>query len=322
MEAIVIATFAVVATLVFGVYWLFLGREESEEQRAIKERLKGARPAPTARVGSVLKPEERLSSIGWLNGLLTQFGAVTRPMARALAQADLRLTVGALLLMCGVSGLLAFLAVNVLSRLWMLAVFVGAVFAFLPHAWVRHRATKRISVFEEQFPEAIDLISRALRAGHAFTTGLAMVAEEAPQPVGGEFRTLYDQQNFGLPMPEAMRAFADRIPLLDAKFFVTAVLTQRESGGNLAEILDNLAGVIRERFKVKRQVRVHTAHARATGWVLAALPPGLAVVLAVSSPGHFKPMLADPLGIRMIIGALVMQILGVMIIRRLVDIEY
>ena len=160
--------------------------------------------------------------------------------------------------------------------------------AFVPFLVVRFKATKRMRKFEEQFPEAIDLIARALRAGHAFTTGLALVAEEAPQPVAGEFRLLYDQQNFGMPLPDALKAFAERIPLLDARFFVTAVLTQRESGGNLAEILGNLANVIRERFKVKRQVRVISAHGRITGWVLSGLPPSLAAafMIIVAEPHH------------------------------------
>ncbi len=127
---------------------------------------------------------------------------------------------------------------------------------------------RRPRKFEEQFPEAIELIARALRAGHALTTGLALVAEELPDPVGGEFRLVYDRQNFGMSMPDALHLFAERVPLLDARFFVTAVLTQRESGGNLAEILDNLGDVIRQRFRVKRQIRVVTAHARLTGWVL------------------------------------------------------
>ena len=112
------------------------------------------------------------------------------------------------------------------------------------------------SIFEEQFPEAIDLIARALRAGHAFTTGLGIAAEEMPAPVGTEFKRVYDQQNFGMSLPDALRAMAHRVPVLDARFFVTAVLTQRESGGNLAEVLDNLSAVMRERFKVKRQIRV------------------------------------------------------------------
>ncbi len=151
-----------------------------------------------------------------------------------------------------------------------------------------HGDKRGVGKFEEQFPEAIDLLARALRAGHAFTTGLSMVAEEMPEPVGTEFRLAYDRQNFGMPMGEALKSLGERVPLLDARFFVTAVLTQREAGGNLAEVLDNLARVIRERFKVKRQVRVITAHARITGWVLALLPPALGVVLTLLSPEHMS----------------------------------
>src|SRR6476661_7131337 len=167
--------------------------------------------------------------------------------------------------------------------------------------------SRRLKKSEEQLPEAIDLIGRALRAGHAFTTGLAMAAEEIPKPVGEEFKRLYDRQNFGMQLPDAMKAFAARIPLIDARFFVTAVLTQRETGGNLGEVLDNLASVIRERFKVKRQVRVLTAHGRITGWVLAGLPPALAAAMFVIAPGHLKILTGDPLGVQMIIGALVLQ---------------
>jgi tight adherence protein B len=192
----------------------------------------------------------------------------------------------------------------------------------VPYLVVRFKATKRIRKFEEQFPDTIDLIARALRAGHAFTTGLALVAEEAPQPVSGEFRLLYDQQNFGMPLTEALKSFAERVPLLDARFFVTAVLIQRESGGNLAEILGNLANVIRERFKVKRQVRVTSAHGRITGWILSGLPPSLAAAFMVTSPNHIMTLVRDPLGINMIIGALVLQTIGTLIIRKLVQIEY
>ncbi len=123
-------------------------------------------------------------------------------------------------------------------------------------------------LFEDQFPQAIDLIASSLRAGHAFTTGVSMVADEVPDPTGAEFRLLYDQQNYGMPLPDALKAFARRVPLLDARFFITAVLTQREAGGNLAEVLDNLSTLIRERSRVKRQVRVASAHGRITGWVL------------------------------------------------------
>ena len=149
-----------------------------------------------------------------------------------------------------------------------------------------------------------------------------MVAEELPQPIAGEFRLLYDRQNYGLPLDEALRDFAERVPLLDARFFVTAVLTQRESGGNLSEVLDNLASVIRDRFTVKRQVQVKSAHGRITGWILSAMPPALVLIFLVVSPGYLRPLIEDPPGIRMVIAGIGLQIVGTLIIRRIVRIEY
>jgi tight adherence protein B len=143
-----------------------------------------------------------------------------------------------------------------------------------------------------------------------------------PDPLGPEFRTLYDEQNFGLPLPQALRNFAERIPSLDARFFVTAVLTQREAGGNLSEVLDNLAAIIRDRFRVKRQVRVISAHGRITGWVLSALPTSLGLFFAFTSPEKYREFYTDPLGMKMIVAALLMQVFGVYIISRIVKIEY
>ena len=156
-------------------------------------------------------------------------------------------------------------------------VLVGLLLSAAPIVYVRRAATKRVALFEEQFPEAVDLMARSLRAGHALTSALQMVGEEMQEPVGTEFRLLFDRQNFGMSLPDALKEFGNRIPLVDARFFVTAVLIQRESGGNLSQVLDNLASVIRERFKVKRQVRVMSAHGRITGWVLGCLPTGARV---------------------------------------------
>jgi tight adherence protein B len=216
----------------------------------------------------------------------------------------------------------AFTLVKMVAFNTPLAAGAALIASVVPFIYIRFKKTQRLRKFEEQFPEAIDLMGRSLRAGHAFTTGLAMAAEEIPAPVGEEFKLLYDRQNFGMPLPEAMRAFAARIPLVDARFFVTAVLTQRETGGNLGEILDNLASVIRERFKVKRQVRVLTAHGRITGWILSGLPPALACAIFVIAPGHMQILTGDPLGVQMIIGALVLQLIGTMTIRKLVNIRY
>ena len=197
-----------------------------------------------------------------------------------ITQSGLKVTVGTLLLASALLGCVAYLVVQVSSRIS--PTLASRLRRSAP--WCRSwsfawRERSGCGKFEEQFPEAIDLLARALRAGHAFTTGLPMVADEMPDAGRQEFKLLYDQQNFGMPLRDAMKGFAERIPLLDARFFVTAVLTQRETGGNLVEVLDNLASVIRDRFKVKRQVRVLTAHGRITGWILAGLPPALAGVL-------------------------------------------
>ena len=156
--------------------------------------------------------------------------------------------------------------------------------AFVPFALAAAQRSARLKKFEEQFPEALDLLSRAIRAGHAFQTALGMVADELPEPVGPEFKKTFDQQNFGLPLRDALNELAERIGILDVRFFVTAVLIQRDTGGNLSEILDNLAHVVRERFKIRRQVRVHTAHGRFTGYVLLALPAALGDRAVVHQP--------------------------------------
>lgn len=198
------------------------------------------------------------------------------------------------------------------------AALVGFV---LPFAYLKRRATVRLKKFEEHFPEALDLLSRAIRAGHAFQTAMGMVATELQDPVGPEFKKTFDQQNFGLPLKDALNELADRVDLLDVRFFVTAVLIQRDTGGNLAEILDNLAHVVRERFKILRQVRVHTAHGRFTGYVLLALPAALACVLMWVNPEHMGLLFKEPMGHMMVIGAICLQTIGFFWIRQVIKIE-
>jgi tight adherence protein B len=190
-----------------------------------------------------------------------------------------------------------------------------------PFLWLKRKATKRLKRFEEQFPEALDLLSRAIRAGHAFQTAMGMVADELPEPVGPEFKKTFDQQNYGLPLKDALNELAERVGLLDVRFFVTAVLIQRDTGGNLSEILDNLAHVVRERFKILRQVRVHTAHGRFTGYVLLGLPALLACALMWINPEHMGLLFSEKLGQMMVLGAIVMQTIGYFWIRQVIKIE-
>ena len=320
---IVFATFVAILAIVLGAYWFFVARVDQSEEAALKKRLRADQPATDVpKKFRLLKPVEQLSHLPHLNSALGQMGRITAPLQRDLMQAGMTTTVGTILLTAACLALGSVVVVRMFFFSTLLGLGVAVVMFFVPFFYVRHRKTQRLKKFEEQFPEAIDLIARALRAGHAFTTGLAMVAEEIPAPVGQEFKLLYDRQNFGMPVPDAMRAFAARVPLIDARFFVTAVLTQRETGGNLSEVLDNLASVIRERFKVKRQVRVLTAHGRITGWILAGLPPALAAAMFVMAPGQMRILTEDTLGVQMIIAGLSLQVIGTLIIRKLVDIRY
>jgi tight adherence protein B len=203
-----------------------------------------------------------------------------------------------------------------------LSMIGGAALGFaMPFMVLRMKRTRRLRTFEEEFPEALDLISRALKAGHAFATGLKMVADEMKEPVGPEFRKTFDEQNFGLPLKDALENLTLRIPILDMRFFATAVLIQRETGGNLSEILENLAHVVRERFKILRQVRVYTAHGRMTGYVLLALPAVLAVALSFINPEHMNMLFRERLGQILLMVAIGMQTAGFIWIKQVVKIE-
>ena len=308
--------FVGVFLIIWGAYYLLVVRDENQMLERLQPKRKRRERGP-----DVLKPEETMSSVNSLNTMLARM-KVTGPVQRLLHQSGVRLNVAVFLLLTGCLGVGAFWLTLLSTRLIFLAVVGGLLIGSIPYIFVRFKRAKRLRKFEDQFPEAIDLVARALRAGHALPTGLGMVADELSAPVGTEFRILFDEQNFGLTLPDALRNFAGRIPVLDARFFVTAVLTQREAGGNLAEVLDNLGAVIRDRFKVKRQVQVLSAHGRITGWVLGCLPPALAVATFVLNPNHLGTLMNDELGQRMIMVAIVLQILGVLAIRKLVDIEY
>ena len=238
-----------------------------------------------------------------------------------LEQSGVKLSVSALLLISIGCALVFGLIVSAALRMpigWLIGGITG--FA-LPWMFVRVKRTKRMRAFEEAFPEALDLMARALKAGHAFATGLKMVADEMPEPVGPEFRKTFDQQNFGLPLKDALGSLTARMPSLDVRFFATAVLIQRETGGNLSEILENLAHVVRERFKILRQVRVYTAHGRLTGYVLLALPAFLAIALAFINPEHMQLLFRERLGHMLLASAVVMQTIGYIWIKQVVKIE-
>jgi tight adherence protein B len=198
---------------------------------------------------------------------------------------------------------------------------LGGVFALLPYLFILRQRTKRLAQFEQQFPEALDFLARAMRAGHAFSISLEMLSDESAPPLGAEFRKVFNEHNLGLPVETALGNLTTRVPLLDVRFFVSAVLLQRETGGNLSEILTKLAVIIRERFKLKGQVQAASAHGRITGLVLTIMPIVLMLGLLVIAPGYLQGMAADPDGKYIIAGAVVALLLGHFTIRRIIDIK-
>ena len=207
----------------------------------------------------------------WLHGVLTRLPRID-DLGHFLEQADTRLTVGSFLLFSVGSAAAFGLALTTLGTSSVITGVGAGIGFFLPTLYYRRRRRQRLEKFEEHFPEAIDLLSRTIRAGHALSTGLGMVGEEVGEPVAGEFRQVFEEQKFGLPLEESLRGMYERVPLTDVRILATAVLIQRDVGGNLAEILDKLSGVIRERFTFRRQLRTYTAQGRMTGMVLGVAP--------------------------------------------------
>src|SRR6202162_1844289 len=316
---IALLVFVVVTLGVFAAVSLYDQRKA--QARVLRDRLSTVqKPGEQTAPDTALLRDEVLSRLPAFDPLLRRSERVSL-LQKMLAQGNIDARAGNFLMLCAVSALvlaaIAFIAGGNVLFGW-----AGAVLGFfIPYAYASHMRTRRFQKFEEKFPEAIDTLARAVRAGHAFTTALEMIANEVSEPVAGEFRQLYEEQKFGLPVRDALLNLADRIPLVDVKFFVTAVMLQRETGGNLAEILDNLSYVIRERFKSLRQVRVHTAQGRLTMVLLMALPPTIVVVMQVLNPGFIQPLFSDPWGHVLIVAGISMQTIGYFVIRKIIRIQ-
>jgi tight adherence protein B len=325
---LVVLMFLIGAGSVLGAYAALTMLPAAMERRALERRLRDVSvgsstptsggAADDAELSLVMKPVESALPLAdrvvantragsWLGNLIQQSAVKTSPGSIVFISALLALV-------CGFGA-------YVFTRQWWLAPLAAGGAACLPTLFLMNRRTARLRKFEEQFPEALDMLARALRAGHAFQTALGMGADELKEPVGPEFRKTFDQQNYGLPLREALGGLSERVPLMDVRFFVTAVMIQRETGGNLSEILENLAHVVRERFKILRQVRVHTAHGRFTAFVLLALPAALAAALMVINPEHMRVLFFERVGQTMLVATLVLQTVGFVWIRRIIKIE-
>jgi tight adherence protein B len=320
MMAIVFA-FAFGVAAVFGVYLAVSRLPGLMLQRKLESRLEQlSQPEPEKDFTKLLVKVQHEGPLPSFDRLV---GGTARgsSLAQWIQQSGSRASVSGVLLMAAAAAVpMALVGAAVLRNRWGLP--IGAAIGFaIPFLVLRVKRTKRLRAFEETFPEALDLIARALKAGHAFATGLKMVADELSEPIGPEFRKTFDEQNFGLPLKDALDNLTQRVPLLDVRFFATAVLIQRETGGNLSEILENLAHVVRERFKILRQVRVYTAHGRLTGYVLLALPAVLGIALSFINPEHMNLLFRERMGQMLLIATLVLQTVGYVWIKQVIKIE-
>jgi tight adherence protein B len=270
--------------------------------------------------GAILRGTS-LAEAAWVQKLT---GAVPhlRNVQHLLQQAGIDWSVRSYLTFAAGAGLALAMAVYGLMASWIFATVAFAAGAALPHLYVSHRRTRRLEKFEEQFPAAVDLLGRAIRAGHPLSAALKMVADEVEDPVATEFRAVFEEQRFGLPFAESLAALGDRMPTADVRIFVTAVLIQREVGGNLTEILDNLAEIIRERFTLQRQVKVLTAEGRYSVYVLTAMPIGIAAFVWFSNPDYLRPLWETSMGRTMLYGAVAAQIAGYVWMTKLTKIEF
>jgi tight adherence protein B len=261
-----------------------------------------------------------MSQIPALDTLLRRSVRVTN-IQKMLTQGGMSTRAGNFLGLSALVGVVAAIVAYYLAKRVEIAWVALLVGFLMPYSYSSYRRTKRFEKFEELFPEAIDTLARAVRAGHAFTTALEMISNEVAEPVSAEFRQLYEEQKFGMPVRDALMNLTERMPLVDVKFFVTAVMLQRETGGNLAEILDNLSYVIRERFKIQRQVRVYTAQGRLTMALLMGMPPIIVTMMVVLNPSFIRPLFSDPIGHALLVGGITLQTVGYFVIRKIIRIQ-
>jgi tight adherence protein B len=312
---------------VFAVFALLLvarGTGASQRMKETLARLESTLAAGGKAVSSDvmvdLRKQELFSAVPWLNRWLLRLEVAPR-LRTLLYQANLKWTVGVLLLMALACFLIPAYLIYLRTGVVVLALLIGLLLSGSPIFYVLAKRKQRFGRFEQGLPEAIDLIVSALRAGHSLVSALGLVAEESPDPIGPEFKICFDEQNYGLDLRTAMDNLVARVPLQDLRIIVTAILIQRSSGGNLAEVLDKAAYLVRERFRLRRQVQIHTAQGRLTGWILSFLPVVLGIALYLVNPDTMSLLWQRDLGRELLYGAGGMTLIGAFVIRKIVNME-
>jgi tight adherence protein B len=315
---IIIAGFIGVTALVGGVAVMFMGRSDEKMEDRLTQFTTNKRSVDVQ--GSVLKDgalEAFQASGGIVQSIMKKLGR----FHLLFEQAGTRLTPEKFFILSaglGLGGAFASISAGLHPGL---APFCGLAAAILPLFWLTWRRKRRFAKFGSQLSGALELIARALRAGHSLSAGFQLVGTEVPEPLGAEFGRVFEEQNLGIPMDEALRSLCDRVPNLDLKFFVTAVVLQRQTGGDLAEILDKISHLIRERFNIYGQIQALTGEGRLSGVVLMGLPPVLFLAVYKLNPDYMMVLFTDPLGRKMMLGAIVLQLLGAVVIKKIVNIK-
>jgi tight adherence protein B len=281
--------------------------------------LASGRTASTDQLVDVRR-DELLSAIPWINRWLLKIELAPR-LRTLLYQANLKWTTSVLLLLSVTCFALSAYLVYMRTEVIALAILIGLTMSIAPLGFVFYKRSQRFGKFEQNLPEALDLMVGALRAGQSLIAALKLVGNETPDPIGGEFRICFDEQNFGLDLRTAMENLVSRVPLQDLRIVATAILIQKESGGNLAEVLDKASSLIRDRFRLRRQVRVHTAQGRMTGWILSLLPLVLGIGLYLINPTTMSVLWTRPIGIKLLYTSAAMTVTGGLIIRKIVNME-
>jgi tight adherence protein B len=290
-------------------------KESKQVMSALDSALAGEEQARRENIPD-LRKDEQLSSIPWLNQKLHNV-ELAPLLRRLLDQAALKWSVGRLLVLCGVCGLAPACLIVLHYRNFSMALMTGLLTASAPIMWAFHRRAKRLEQFVKDLPEALDL----MRAGHSLIAAVGLVARECSDPVGCEFRTCFDEQNYGLELKAAMENMIKRVPVQDLRIVSSAIMIQKESGGNLAEVLDKASHAIRDRFRLKRQISVHTAQGRLTGLILTFLPVFLGIAIYFINPDMMSILWKRPVGIKLLCGSGAMTVLGGLIIRQIVNMD-
>jgi tight adherence protein B len=317
---ILFVAFAGILTITFGVMALIMN--SNKQQVALEKRLDSIK-APSAEatlstdVGELLKADPE-SNQSWFTALLKRF-PISKMLEDRISQAESKMSVVTLLLLSVCAAAVGYLLISLFVPILLFQIGVALAFGAIPFGYISIKRSRRINAFVRALPDAIDMMGRSLRAGHSMSACISIVGEQSPEPLGGEFREAFRQQNFGLPLRDALWQILEHVPSQDLRVLITGILVQKETGGNLAEILDRIAFVIRERLRIQGEIKTHTAQGRMTGWILCTLPVVMLLVINMVNPGYSNVLLNTPTGHKLIYVGLGLLATGAVIIRQIIN---